>query len=362
MAYTFKKERRRPLLCAYGRRRKSGGRRWNKKQVNRVNMKKRALAVWMGLVVAMGCFAGAGTNVRAEEPASNEEQSYTAYLTMKQDVEVHILPGTAHMVLGLLKEGMPAIAFGKTENGWIQIYYMGMMGYVPGDAVEDYAVPKPTRWEPIDFGDAPIVINALGDSITFGDTLTSRETEAYPNVLAARVGAGAVNNYGWNGSNLAGNHPDRLLDRYFGMERNADLILVMGGTNDYGGYFTEGTALGQMGDVTPETFYGGLNLLMCGLKQMYPQGDIVFITPLKRKGYMRKNQYGYVLGDYAAAIEAMGNFYGIRVLNAFEEPELDFSSKQAVYLNDGLHPNARGQALLAGFIQRKLFGLPESIS
>ncbi len=33
--------------------------------------------------------------------------------------------------------------------------------------------------------------------------------------------------------------------------------------------------MGALGDLTPDTFYGSLNLMMCGLKQMYPDGEIV---------------------------------------------------------------------------------------
>lgn len=318
-------------------------------------MKKSLAVLLMSVIVGTGAFLESVQPVQAAETAqgANEVTPYSAYLSAKKDNQVHILPGTSHPSLGVLKEGSPAIALGKTGNGWIQIYYMGMIGYVPGDAVENYHMPEPTRWDVIDFEGEPVRINALGDSITFGDTLSSQD-KAYPAVLGEKTGASAVNNYGWNGSNMAGNHPDRLVDRYPLMERDANLILVMGGTNDYGGYFTEGTPLGQMGDMTPDTFYGGVNLLMCGLKQMYPEGNLVFITPLKRRGYMRRNQFGYAMADYVAAIEQMGNFYGIRVLNAFEEPELDFSSKQAIYLSDGLHPNAKGQALLAGYLYRKL--------
>lgn len=318
-------------------------------------MKKSLAVLLMSVIVGTGAFLESVQPVQASETAqgANEVTPYSAYLSAKKDNQVHILPGTSHPSLGVLKEGSPAIALGKTGNGWIQIYYMGMIGYVPGDAVENYHMPEPTRWDVIDFEGEPVRINALGDSITFGDTLSSQD-KAYPAVLGEKTGASAVNNYGWNGSNMAGNHPDRLVDRYPLMERDANLILVMGGTNDYGGYFTEGTPLGQMGDMTPDTFYGGVNLLMCGLKQMYPEGNLVFITPLKRRGYMRRNQFGYAMADYVAAIEQMGNFYGIRVLNAFEEPELDFSSKQAIYLSDGLHPNAKGQALLAGYLYRKL--------
>ena len=95
---------------------------------------------------------------------------------------------------------------------------------------------------------------------------------------------------------------------------------------------------------------------MCGLKQMYPDAEIVFMTPLKRVGYMRRNQKGYCLNQYVTAINEMANFYGIRVVDLFNEPELDFSSKKNLYLVDGLHPNEMGHALVSVYLYRTLFG------
>ena len=323
-------------------------------------MKKKMAVLLTGMLMGVLGFFGSAAEVQAEEvPAANiaaaavEVIPHTAFLTMKADVDVHIMPGTSWAVLGKLEKGQPAIAFGKTDNGWTQIYYIGQIGYIPGDASEDYTIPGPSTWEKVSI-DGDIKINALGDSITYGDKL-SNTLFAYPHQLGAKCGAVKVNNYGWNGSCVGGIHPDKLLDRYPLMDRDANLILVFGGTNDYGGYRENGTSIGKIGDISPDCFYGSLNLMMCGLKQMYPDSEIVFLTPLKRVGYMRRNQSGYCLNQYVTAIQEMGNFYGIRVLDLFNEPELDFSSKQALYLVDGLHPNEMGQALISAHIYRKLF-------
>lgn len=334
-------------------------------------MKQKTALVLGGILLGMCAFLGNGREVSAEETVSveaveaagtgvqNSSSSvtpYTAYLSVKADTQVHILPGTAWDVIGTLREGQPAIATGKTDNGWTQIYYIGMTGYIPGDAAEGYAVPQPTTWKEISI-EGDIKINALGDSITYGDKLTDTGL-SFPNVVSAKSGAVTLNNYGWNGSCVAGPHPDRLIDRYPAMERDANLILVLGGTNDYGGYHEQGTPIGRLGDVTPDTFYGSLNLMMCGLKQMYPDGEIVFMTPLRRVGYMRKNENGYYLNQYAFAIQDMAAFWGIRVIDLFNEPELDFSSKQAAYLVDGLHPNETGHALIGACVYHKLFENP----
>lgn len=322
-----------------------------------VDMKKKAVTLLAGMALCLLCFLGSGREAAAqEEQAAIAITPYTAYLSMKADTEVHMMPGTAWIVLGSLREGQPAIATGKTDNGWLQIYYVGMTGYIPGDAVEEYTVPPPTIWREITI-EGEIKINALGDSITYGDKLSDRG-QAFPGVVAAKAGAVTLNNYGWNGSSIGGPHPDRLIDRYPAMEPDANLILVLGGTNDYAQFNKMGTPVGAMGDLTPDTFYGALNLLMCGLKQKYPDGEVVFMTPLRRVGYMRRNQNGYYLNQYVTAIQEMAAFWGIRVIDLFNEPELDFSSKQAAYLVDGLHPNAAGHGLVGACVYRKLFDNP----
>jgi lysophospholipase L1-like esterase len=320
-------------------------------------MKEKIAAFVAGITLCLFCFLGAGRDVQAEEPQGAVNVTpYTAYLSMKSDTDVYVMPGTSWAVLGRLQEGQPAIATGKTDNGWFQIYYIGMIGYIPGDATQTWSVPGPTIWGNIAI-EGDIKINALGDSITYGDKLSDR-TLAYPNVVAAKTGAVKLNNYGWNGSSMGGPHPDRFIDRYPTMDRDANLILVLGGTNDYGDFNKAGTPIGALGDLTPDTFYGSLNLLMCGLKQMYPDGEIVFMTPLRRVGYMRRNQNGYYLNQYAFAIQDMAAFWGVRVIDLLNEPELDFSSKQSVYLVDGLHPNPTGHALLGACVYRRLFENP----
>lgn len=334
-------------------------------------MKRKMTLIFGGILFGMCAFLGSGRAVSAEEAVSAETAvasgtevqnsfssvtPYAAYLSIKEETWVHILPALPQQTIGMLKAGQPAIATGKTDNGWLQIYYAGMIGYVPENRTEAYAVPQTETWSavPVQTASGGMKINALGDSITYGDKLADTSL-SFPNIVSAKAGAAALNNYGWNGSSVAGPHPDRLIDRYPMMERDADLILVLGGTNDYGGYNEQGTALGTLGDMTPDTFYGSLNLLMCGLKQMYPDSEIVFMTPLRRVGYMRRNKSGYCLNEYAAAVREMAAFWGIRVVDLFNEPELDFSSRQASYLVDGLHPNETGQALIGACVYRRLF-------
>ncbi len=307
---------------------------------------------WISLLLC--CLLGSGAEASAEETMKQSENG--AFLSLTEDTQVTFVPGTAQeTAIGSLSAGQPALAYGR-QDGWIQIYYRGMIGYIPETAAGAYTPPAAPAPFPLPLRDG-LVINALGDSITYGDKLSDTGL-AFPYVVASGCMEAKLNNYGWNGSNLAGPHPDRLVDRYPAMEPDADLILVLGGTNDYAGFHELGTPLGTAQDTTADTFYGGLNLLMCGLRQMYPDRDVVFMTPLRRVGYMRKNGSGFYLNQYAEAIRERAAFWGFRVIDLFNEPELDFSSRSAAYLVDGLHPNEKGHALVGACVYRRLFKEP----
>lgn len=271
------------------------------------------------------------------------------YLTTKKETEVYFQPGADQGVIGTLREGQNAIAIEKPANGWIQIYYIGKIGYIREDAAEFYMTPQLPNQNIIS-PENGIRINVLGDSISYGDGLKDR-SKAYPYIFSTKADASCLNNYSICGTCITGSVPCRFLDRYPEMDRDADLILVFGGTNDYG--VLKGTDLGNFGDITDETFYGSLNLMMCGLKQMYPDGRIVFMTPLRRAGDKNRNAKGYSLSQYASAIQEMGAFWGIEVIDTFHTSKLDFRTKTS-YLPDGLHPSKKGHELLGNFLYEEL--------
>lgn len=190
-----------------------------------------------------------------------------------------------------------------------------------------------------------LIINALGDSIVFGEEASSQE-KVFITLLGNMVGASKINNYGLPGSTLAGPHPNRLLDRYSTMEPNADVVIVMGGTNDYG-YDVE---LGNFGDATDQTFYGGVNLLMVGLHEMYPNARIIYLTPMKRYAYLRRNKNGNQLIDYVNAVLQVGEYYGVEVIDMYSPESLFFLGKNRNLMEDGLHPNDQGNEIMANYL------------
>ena len=135
-----------------------------------------------------------------------------------------------------------------------------------------------------------LTVNFLGDSITEGCG-TSCPEAMFHAVLKRNTGLKEVRNYGIGGTRIALQTGNRQLpkddfrdvnsycERFDKME-DADLVVVFGGTNDFG----HGDApIGQMSDRTPETFYGACHYLFTGLIKKYIGKPIVIITPTPRE-------------------------------------------------------------------------------
>ena len=118
------------------------------------------------------------------------------------------------------------------------------------------------------------------------------------------------------------------------MDDNADVVVVFGGTNDFGG----NVPLGVITDKVNTTIYGALNIMCEGLIKKYPNAIITFVTPLKRTKLT--NTEGYKLEDVAnAIIEVCGN-YSIPVLDLFRQGNFNplITEFRNLYAMDGLHP------------------------
>lgn len=199
------------------------------------------------------------------------------------------------------------------------------------------------------------VIHFLGDSITEGVGATDA-SHCFVSLIGRKTGA-VVHNYGVGGTRIARqlNCPqDEGKDfcaRFIEMEQGADMIIVFGGTNDYG----HGNApFGSFEDKTPDTFNGALNVLFSGLRKMFPHALILSLTPLPRKA--KSVEAERCLEDYANAIVSASAFYKILCLDLYH---MSSSDKQLRYLftnclPDGLHPNDEGHQILAETIIRFL--------
>ena len=190
-------------------------------------------------------------------------------------------------------------------------------------------------------------VNFLGDSITFG-TGSSAPEFRYPSMLEREQGLAVARNYGIGGTRIARQHvPTKekwdqdFCSRVEGMDPDADLIVVFGGTNDFG----HGDApMGTFEDRTPDTFYGACHTLMSSLIEKYPTSPIVFITPLHREKEDILNHNGCRLVDYVDIIKEVARYYSLPVLDLFAtagiQPKL--AVQKEALCPDGLHPNDAG--------------------
>ena len=205
----------------------------------------------------------------------------------------------------------------------------------------------------------------LGDSITEGYG-PQDINNVYWKRLERNEGCISVG-YGISGTRIARQQKpsaDPREDMYFrsrvaDMDKDADVVIVFGGTNDYG---HGDAAMGCFDDRTDDTFYGALHNLYCDLIAKYPNAQLVVMTPLHRVGECKDyNDFGVrcvgALEDYVDVICQVAGYYGIPVLDLHrvsgiqpENPVL-----REAYTPDGLHPNDAGHALiysrLKGFLE-----------
>ena len=196
------------------------------------------------------------------------------------------------------------------------------------------------------------VILAIGDSIT--------EANTYLMHLKELSGAKEAVNYGIGGTTIAkrkkllGNSYDKdFVGRVKDMQENADIVIVFGGTNDYG---HGDVPIGNVTDNGEDTFCGSVNKLIELLKAKYSKAIIFFITPLQRVG--QDNPFGEngakaeplgTLEEYVKALKNIVNNNKLPMLDLFTDSDFALNSKTfKEYIGpDGLHPNPLGHKVIA---------------
>ena len=195
-------------------------------------------------------------------------------------------------------------------------------------------------------------IGCLGDSITFGAGGTSWVTR-----LKELTGCKYAINYGVSGTTIETNGTGQsFVERYTNMADDLDLICVWGGVNDHHWTGTAGRPFGNINSPTTETnsFYGALKNLCEGLINKYPGKTIMFITPMKNRGYVaggktcyawnEPNEIGKTLTDYRNAIIEVCDYYSIPVLDLYSCSGISpmVNSQVNELMPDHLHPNTKG--------------------
>ncbi len=214
---------------------------------------------------------------------------------------------------------------------------------------------------------------ALGDSITWGFTPrnvegTSTQLESYARLTADNIAEEFVN-AGINGSTLAAlavgtEERSPMVYRVDELPIDADLVTVMGGTNDY----RQSIPLGTIYDTTETTFYGALKILCEKLVLRYHTArantsivpaTVVLFTPLK---FLTGSHWVYdsVLQGWVNAVKEVGAYYSLPVLDlhntSMANPHVGRTlqgtdpTSPDIYnplIPDGVHPSALCHRMIA---------------
>lgn len=203
------------------------------------------------------------------------------------------------------------------------------------------------------------IISFLGDSLTEGHGVADLNNR-YDNVLLCKGELKEVCNYGIGGTRLAyqkqasesPRHDLCFCGRAGGINPESDIIVVMGGTNDYG----HGQApFGTMTDCMPDTYCGAVEYLMNYLRDAFPNALKVFMTPPRRDGDLFADSNHVKLDDakplkeYVDVIKCKAQEHNFPVLDLYEVLGINPNNEQDKfkYAPDGLHLNDEGHKILA---------------
>lgn len=189
----------------------------------------------------------------------------------------------------------------------------------------------------------------LGDSITQGCGASNMENNCFVALFQKKYPNAKILNYGVCGTRIArrkeasanASYDEDFNMRVERMDEGADLVVVFGGTNDFG----HGDAvMGQFGDKDVYTFYGATYTLYEKLLTKYPHAKILVLTPLHRLSDNQPNMLGNVLNDYRQAILQTAEYFALPVLDLFATSGINpnVAKVRETMLPDGLHPNDCG--------------------
>ncbi len=205
-----------------------------------------------------------------------------------------------------------------------------------------------------------LTVNFLGDSITEGCGTTAPE-KTFHYLIQQKYGLKIARNYGIGGTRIARQltpSENTKFDLTFElrsdiMDKNAELIVVFGGTNDYG----HGDApFGELDSKDRYTFCGALNCLVGTLKAHFPKSKLVFMTPLHRENENQPCAEGKkTLPEYVAAMREIFKKHNVSVIDLFDINPIDVNDKEL--LPDGLHPSDKGHEIMADIIAKELMNI-----
>lgn len=179
-------------------------------------------------------------------------------------------------------------------------------------------------------------INWLGDS--YVENHSQDESLTWHYLIAQKYGM-VYRNYGANGTKIVGTTDTAMSVRWKNMDKDADYVMVVGGTNDFNG------------QKPIAEFKTGLKEFLQELIAAYPTSRIAVWTPWNDNGEANPafvtTSNKIPLGDYANAIEDVCQSIGLACFNSFKKANIYSWSPEfrALYFqspDDIAHLNADG--------------------
>ena len=228
----------------------------------------------------------------------------------------------------------------------------------------------------------------IGDSITCGVGVSDRITEVYGQIVGQKLSM-AVTNKGVSGSGYCSGGAmatNKTLTE--ANVRNADVVTIMLGVNDWNWAVKDGSwngkaeyydksqtyyQLGDFNSTDTSTLYGALhswcqNIVAMKQKAEFEDKEFVVITPLisswnisvgkKDWNQDKENIHGHTFREHCTAIMEVCAYYEIPVFDANMFSGIYYKSAEnnnvAETGGDGVHVNAAGHALLADALEEFL--------
>lgn len=198
--------------------------------------------------------------------------------------------------------------------------------------------------EVLTVGNGAIKVAAVGDSLTFGYGLETRERDAYPCILADKLGPHyQVSNFGLSGRSLQSTSDYPYLaekNAQLSLQSEADIVIIMIGSNDSRGPYWN-----------RERFFEEYRKMAEQYRDMPSQPDVYLVIP----PYVPTSRFGLnnqiIEEDLQVIIPQIGKELDLPVINLYP-----LTKGQAAYYSDGLHLTPLGNQVIAEEIYRHLMG------
>ena len=185
-----------------------------------------------------------------------------------------------------------------------------------------------------------LTIDFVGDSITNQATFISYMVSNY-NITA--------NKYAQNGITMQNNQIVGSRSKLEQADKNADGIVILGGTNDAHYEATRpGYNFGEIGDKTSSSFCGAIDIMCNYLLENFKGKRILICSPMTRTDTQNGTKMRDHLEKYVNAEKQIVESYGLPFLDLFH------SYAHYHFAADGLHPTQEGGNLYGRVIAKAL--------